>query len=316
VHLQALTGGEEVIAAGSDSVEGLSLLGLDTVGAAAVADADVEAIDGALRADLEGLMDARPIFRDAVSPRLSSTPRVHNIPVDESLESVVMMVSWHSLGAPVSLTLISPSLRSIRAGSPLYVNQTGSSYQFFRIEDPEPGIWRMLVRSGKREGGLPWGSHAYTWGAYGTSSLGIRYKIPGKLLGLSALRIATELTGRKMARTIRFTGSANLPRLPVESLLEQHGPALVDVRLPFEPDNPKLNPDLFKLAVLDKRMGDEGEGSIFPTLSRRLHLTRYNSYTDVLKTPISGLHSVQLTLAGTSRKGYRYRRQTRFSVRI
>jgi hypothetical protein len=43
-----------------------------------------------------------------------------------------MMVSWHNEKQPVSLSLLTPSLKTISLGSTLGLNRAGSSYQFFR----------------------------------------------------------------------------------------------------------------------------------------------------------------------------------------
>lgn len=312
VHLQALTGSEEVIASGSDSVDGLNLTGAASGAASAYGDG----ADEALLADLEGLLDVSAAIPDSGTLSRLRTTRVHRIPVDESLRSVTFIVSWHNPKEPVSLTLISPSRQKLHAGTPLHFNRSGSSYQFFHVESPEPGIWQMLVRSGKREGDTVKSSHAYTWGAYGRSQLGIGYQLPKRLLGIKQLKLAAYLEGdRKVARTVRFTGYVNVPRLSVKALLERHRSLLPDIDLPFEPDRPIVNPDLFKLAILDKLSQDKGKGTIFRMQLRRLRLTRNNRYTDSKKTPVPGLYEVRLAARGTSRKGFTYRRESRFNVR-
>ncbi len=315
VHLQALTGGEVVIAASSDNVDGLNFGEEDTV-AGTRAGADKDTVDGALLSDLRGLINISAIFPEPHRLRRLRTTRIHQIPVDESLSSVTMMVSWHDPKIPVSLTLISPSHQTIHTGSPLHFNHLGSSYQFFRIENPEPGRWQMIVRADRTEADTVRRSHAYTWGAYGKSPLGIRYRIPKQLLGLPKLKITASVAGqRKIARTVRFTSSVNVPRLPVHILLKKYRDHLTDIDLPFKLDNPKVDPDLFKLALLDKRMQERGGVSIFRTQLRRLRLTRNNRYTDVIETPLPGLYIVQLAVTGRSRKGFLYRRQTHFNVR-
>ncbi|MCL4834084.1 MAG: S8 family serine peptidase [Caldilineaceae bacterium] len=311
IHLQALTGGEEVIAAGSDSVDGLNF---GEVGTAALV-TTLDMADEALLSDLRGLINISAVVPEVGHLEGLSTTRIHQIPVDESLSSVTMMVSWHNLDTPVSLTLVSPSHQTIRTGSPLHFNHTGSSYQFFHIETPESGLWQMHVRADKSNADTLKRFHTYTWGAYGKSPLGIRYKIPKHLLGLPDMEITTSLVGQpKVARTVRFTGSVDVPRLPVDALLEEYRDLLADIDLPFEPDNPKIDPDLFKLAMLDKRIQEKGADSIFRTQFRRLHLTRNNSYTDAIETPVPSLYTVQLAVTGISRKGFSYRRETRFNI--
>ncbi len=313
VHLQALTGGEEVIAADSDSVDGLNIFEVENPSISA----DDLAFDGALRADLQGLVSLNAVFPNPRYLERLSTTRVHHIPVDDSLSSVTMVVSWHNLAAPVSLMLISPSHRTIRPGSSLHFNRTGSSYQFFRIEAPEPGVWQMIVRAEKRDEDSVKYTHQYTWGAYGRSPMGLRYETPERLLGLQELKIAVMLAGqREFARTVRFTGSFNLPQQSTDSLLAKFGNQLADINLPFEPDNPKVDPNLFKLAVLDKQMRERRRGSIFRTRLQRLRLTKTTDYTDRVEISVPGLIAAKIAAIGKSRRGFGYRRQAQFDLKI
>ena len=148
------------------------------------------------------------------------------------------MVSWHDEKLPVSLSLVSPSRRVFRSGTPLHFNYVGSTYQFFRIQNPEPGEWLMVVRTAKAEDDERLRTHNYTWGAYGSSPLGIRYELPKELVGQPALKIVAGLTGRReVARSVRFVSSVMVPRDPIELLLKEHHDKLETIDLPFEPDN-------------------------------------------------------------------------------
>lgn len=316
VHLQALTGGEEVIAADSDSVDGLNLRQYGSTSAGA-AEVGPDIVDGAVLAELKGLFSRGTIFSQLKSVEGIFPKRVHNIPVDESLDLLTMMVSWHNPGRPVSLTLISPSYSTIRAGSPLYINRTGSSYQFFRIEKPEVGNWLMIVSALGQESGSVGDSHPYTWGAYGKSPLGIAYRLPKKVLGLKKLRLEVNLVQKqKVARTMRIYGFVNVPRQTIGNLIGKYKPLLAKIELPLKLDRPKMDPNLFKLAALDMQMVDKGKGSIFRTQRRFLSFTKNNRYADSIAMGVPGLYTIKLTATGRSREGYVYQRQAYFDVFI
>ena len=160
-------------------------------------------------------------------------------------------------------------------------------------------------------------SHAYTWGAYGESPFGVRYELPKRSPGMGELEIKAGLVGqRDLARTVRFDGRVNVPRQSVDALIQKHRRQLANISLPFEPDNPQVDPNLYKLAVLDQRLQEEGKRSLFRTRHRRLRLTRNNRYTHAIDTPVSGIYPVRLTVRGRSHKGFIYQRQARFDVRI
>ena len=315
VHLQALTGGEEVIVSGSDSVSGV---GVRTNGGDAMAGSPIAVNGGdkALLSDMAGLTPAASPFFD---PRHFHhgffTTKVHEVPVDDTIRSVTMMVSWHETNAPVGLTLISPSHKAIRPGNPQYLNRRGSSYQFYRIENPEPGSWRMVVRSAKSDQDAS-GDRGYTWGAYAKTPVGIRFRLPKKLFGLRVFKLAVKLTGqRKMVRSLRFRGVVHAPRRSVRDLLKRYKKLLDRIDLQIDPDNPKLDPDLYKLAVLDQQMRKEGKRGIFSSQLRRMKLTRTNKYTGTLELKAQGVHNTEIVATGRTRKGFVYRRETRFSMR-
>lgn len=311
VHLQALTGGEEVIATGNSVVDGVNVAvranGHSSNGAP---------VDGVLHTMLDELLDPDVL---AVNPMLGQvTPKnLHRIPVDESVRSLVLMVSWHNPQLPVGLTLISPSQQVIEPGNVRHLNRTGSSYQFFRIEAPEPGVWQMQVRSARQAVLGLRTRHAYTWGAYGTTPLGIRCELPEKRLGQPQLRIVAQLRDpAKAARTLRFGAGFTVPTMTTGDLIRRLGNQLATIRLPFEPDTPRIDPQLARLVLLDNQQRAAGKPSIFPTRRRRITLTRLNQYAGTAKTPIAGLYDIRLEATGLSQKGLLYLRQSLCSVRV
>jgi hypothetical protein len=175
-----------------------------------------------------------------------------------------------------------------------------------------------VVRSSQGEGVAPrFASHHYTYGAYGKTPLGIRVRLPGDLVGVRLLKLHATMAGLdETARTVRFITTVRTPRRSVSELIQQFRAPLDRIDLAFEPDNTRLDPNLFKLAALDRAFQREGKGSIFALRSRRLRLTRNNNYTDGLETAAPGLYPVRLVAVGTSAEGFRYQRQMNFDVRI
>jgi len=312
VHLQALAGGEEVIASGDSSVDGM------TIGVAgAVAPVVLNGFeDGVLMSEWSGLANLNEVFPDPSFLQGFISTRIHRVPVDESMRTLTMMVSWHDPDRPVSLSLITPSQKVIKAGSAVVFNQRGDSFQFFRLDEPEPGEWQMLVRSDRRDGDSRWATHRYTFGAYGKSPLGIEVELPRELAGSPELKLTAKLAGADVARTVRFSATVNTPRISVDNLLELNKDALAQIDLGFEPDSPRVDANLFKLAALDGARAAKGEASLFSLRHRRLSLTRTNGYSNSLATPVAGLHTVNLAVVGRSNAGHQYRRQLNFSVRI
>jgi subtilisin family serine protease len=310
VHLQALAGGEEVITSGSASVGAIS---------APLRQVTLETnrhIDGALLHTFSVLLDPAVL---AAEPSLMALPgsNSHNISIDETVESVAMLVSWHDPRRPVELTLISPSNQVFAPGSALHYNKTGSSYQFFRIDRPEPGLWHLQVSiKGEALDELK-GARTYTWGAYGTTPLRLRAKLPEKLIELPELKIAATLNDRsKLVRSLQIAGTVRVPLLTANELIAKYADTLKSIDLPFEPDNPQLDPNLFKLVVLDSRLRARGRPTIFTTRSRRLNLTLLNGYTTVVNTLVHGLYGVHLQTTGRTRGGHIFARQFQCSARV
>ncbi|MEM7115662.1 MAG: S8 family serine peptidase [Chloroflexota bacterium] len=307
MHLQALTGGEEVITAGSSRVNAVP----QSDGAQGQSNgngaASPELVNQQLVAALETTrVDLRPFF----------TSRTHTIPVDESLHSLTALVSWHNPAQPVSLMLISPSSQVIQAGNVQHVNQQGSSYQYFRIENPEPGPWQMVVRADSkghdRVQQIP-----YSWGAWGNTPLRLRHKLAPQPAAPANPRLVVGLgDSDKVARSRRFTATSRGPRLPLAGLLDRFKRPLSQINLPFEPDNPRVNPNLYKLALLDQQRRAAGRRTIFSNRTRRLRLTRPSNFQDAIPTNVPGLYRVAVQVRGKSQEGFAYQRSTRFNLHV
>ena len=311
VHLQALTGGEEVIASGSSQVDGMQV---DTSAtAAAVPVANVQPggpVDRALLADLAGLT----VSNGATSNGNASgywRNRFHPVPVDETVEEITLMVSWHDVQAPVSMSLFSPSFQIIKAGDPQHYNLRGSSYQFFRIQRPKSGMWYLMVRAEEK------GAAAYTWGAYAKTPVGIDYKLPRERIGRPSLPMAARLHDPKEAmRSLRFDNRVLVPQTSIEKLLEKYQEHLGQINLDLEPDTPKLTQDLYKLGLLDQQLRKEGRRSLFETRMHELRMTRTNDYKTEFETSVPGLYAMRLVAVGSSGEGIRYRREAMFDLRV
>ncbi len=312
VHLQALAGGEEVIVSGDSSVDGMTI----GVAAAPAAIAANGFEDGVLMSEMSGLANLNDIFPDPSFLQRFISTRVHRVPVDETLETLTMMVSWHDMNLPVSLSLITPSQKVVKPGSALVFNQRGDSFHFYRVDRPEPGEWQMVVRGERRDGDPRWATYPYTFGAYGRSPLAIEVELPANLAGSPALALTVTLAGADMARTRRFVASVNAPRKSLDELIRGNEDALAQIDLGFEPDSPAVDPNLYRLAALDGAQVAMGRPTLFSQRHRRLSLTRTNGYRNSIDTPIAGLHTITLAATGLSTAGFPYRRQVNFDVRI
>jgi hypothetical protein len=313
VHLQALTGGEEVIAAGSDSLVGV---GPGVNGGAVVALPLGLEIVPSMLPSADGPVPAPVVPRRNGALLLDRATRVHRIPVDETISSIVMMVSWHRDDRPVSLSLVSPSMRVVQPGSPVYSNRTGSTYQFFRVHNPEPGEWLMRVRGHGRPGVRAGDAHAYTWGAYADTPLGIRCELPKRPLGLAELKVGAIVADpRRAIRTVRLAGTLDAPALSTAQLIERHRAGLKRIVLPFEPDG-KQDPDLYKLPLLDAQLIAAGKRSIFETRPRGLAFASAGDRSASFKPAVAGAHGVLVEASGKTRGGFPFQRQARRSVRV
>ncbi len=310
IHLQALTGGEEVITSGESSLSGAHISGTGT-SSAKLSGA------GGPNNELKAIVDARSLNLDPELLKRLKTRSEHKVQVDETMESVTLMVSWHDPKRPVSLTVVTPSGRILKPGTRECFNQTGSSYQYFQIEEPKPGEWRMRIRAGKTlEPRTAIFKTDYTYGAYGRSPLRLRFELPKKLIGARKLKIVSHLKGqKKFTRNLRYSAYLQTPYQSTPQLIKRYRRQLTGLNPDIAPDTPKLKSDVLRLVILDKQFLDKGKKSLFRSRLRRLRLTRNNRYTDTIKTRVSGLHQARIGVTGTTRGGYAYERLRIFDLR-
>jgi serine protease AprX len=301
VHLQALTGGEEVIGAGTDMVSGVS-----NQEAPAIAKASGTALQYYLSA-LTKLREAEELTQ----PRSASSIKVHRVFVDETVSSVAMIVSWHDRARPVLLTLISPSGKVINAGSVTCLNRTGSSYQFFRIESPEIGEWQLRVEtSRKNESRIA----VYTWGAYGTTPIGLRVVLPKRIVGARSIqaKLALQAAPRTIDRA-QFNGVFASPKVSLTALLEKHARQLKDIKLVFDPDKPN-EPSLYRLAALEIQLQARGRPSLFEVTEQTLQISGPARPIVKLDTSVPGTYKLSFQSEGKTQKGNVFRRRSLHSL--
>jgi hypothetical protein len=168
LHLQALVSGEEMIAAGTGAVDGVGTVAADP-NAVLAAPPDLPELTALLTPE-SGLAQAI-----LAAGRLED---IHTVQVDDTVGTVTFVLSWHDPSRPVHLDLLSPSLQTITPASTAHRTVDGSSYRMIRVERPEPGPWQLRVSA---DGGP--GTHGYTWGARGTSPIGLRLTPPDRPVG-------------------------------------------------------------------------------------------------------------------------------------
>lgn len=300
VHLQALVGGEEVIAAGSDVVASLS-------GGVAPMAAPAAVLQGVQFAAL-GVADA------ALLKAAGGRDKVHAVHIDDSVRSAVFLVSWHDAARPVTLRLLSPSLQSFSPTTPGVQAVTGSSYQFIRIDSPEPGEWALHVSA---RGGAQRGLHAYTWGVQGETPLGLKLTPPRKPLGLKKLDFEAALQDPdKHIATSRFNTRARVPTVSVDDLLKKNAEALKKIKTKLKPDTPKVLPALTRLPLLELQRAANGQPSLFVAAEQRLTLTGSGlKRKGSLSAPVRGISSVDVAVSGKTKAGFKFTRLARMDVR-
>jgi serine protease AprX len=306
VHLQALVGGEEVIAAGSDAVDGIGAASDGTAAATVAPPPDLPELAGLLA-------PGSPAAQAILAAR--SLENVHVASVDDTLGSVAFLVSWHDRARPVSLRLVTPSLKVITATTTAHQVVAGSSYLVIRVDAPEAGDWELRVRAGKTARGV----HAYTWGAHGDSPIGLRLTPPPKPLGKTRLRIGAALAGLATgARSVTLTGRADVSARSIEDLIDAHRAQLKAVKLKGKPDAPTVDPNLARLPLLDLQLAAKGEPSLFETTARKLSFRRpqpSKPWTAQFAAPVSGISAIAVTASGVTAAGSHFTRLSRLDVR-
>jgi subtilisin family serine protease len=312
VHLQALVGGEEVIAAGSDVVAGAAGLALEPVPAAAGAAAPPRALGRFPELGLLAAAGAQAAAAAAVTA--AGADQVHTVQIDDTVRSAAFVVSWHDAARPVTLRLVSPSLKVITPASAGVLSVQGSSWRLIRIEQPEPGAWALHVQADKAQ--AP-GNHAYTWGVHGSSPIHLALALPKKPLGATQHKLGVNLLDAgKLVSKYGYTGQAAVPKATVDALLKKYAKALQAIQADLKPDTPKISPLLTRLPLLDLQLVAAGKPSLFTATTKRLAFSaKTGASTSAVSTPVPGITGVTIGAAGTTRKGYAFTRVARFDLR-
>ena len=299
LHLQALVSGEEMIAAGRGAVDGVGTVAADP-NAVLAAPPDLPELTALLTPE-SGLAQAI-----LAAGRLED---IHTVQVDDTVGTVTFVLSWHDPSRPVHLDLLSPSLQTITPASTAHRTVDGSSYRMIRVERPEPGPWQLRVSA---DGGQ--GTHGYTWGARGTSPIGLRLTPPDRPVGRTALDITAELVDPdRLTRRPRFAGQALMPTVSVDELVAKHRDALDQITLAIGPDTPALDPNLSKLLVLELQRATAGGAALIETRAQKLALTGRGTAT-TFRPAASGTTAVEVRVAGATAGGQPFTRIARCDV--
>ncbi len=303
VHLQALVGGEEVIAAGSDTVEGL--------GGAHALGATRSALGRAPQdlPELEGLLDPTSAQGQA-AVGAASPLKIHTVPLDDTMTSATFIVSWHDTGRPVQMSLVSPSLAVFTPTSAPGLTTTGSSYVVMRLASPEPGLWQLRVSAGDTKG-----QAGYTWGVHGETPFGLRLMPPTKPLGQRQHEVLVKLDDPSgLAQKARFAGRASTPAVSVDDLVAKNLEALKRIRLRSKPDTPALDPNVAKLAILDLQLTATGKPSLFESHVQKLRFAGRGTKKATFESVTAGTSGVEVRVSGTTSGGYPFARVARCDV--
>ncbi|MDA0182235.1 S8 family serine peptidase [Solirubrobacter phytolaccae] len=308
VHLQALVGGEEVIAAGSGSVSGIGPIGQPGINLAVL-----PRTNGNAAPELAHLVTADPALAEAMLAAKTPFEAVHPIPVDDTVTSVVFLVSWHDTAHPVAMRLVSPSLNVITPSTVLHQSIAGSSYSMIRIERPEPGVWELRVTADKTD--RP-GTHLYTFGVTADSPLGLRLVPPRRITAGKQQTLNARLVGNGLAKTLDLTGRALVPRTSVDALLKKHAAALKALKTRLKPDSEDVSVALSRLPILDLNLVAQGKPSLFQSSVRNLVVAPGRTTRKLtVPTPTSGITGVDATLNGTTKGGFEFIRVRRLDLR-
>jgi hypothetical protein len=294
-----------VIAAGSDAVDGVGAADGGAPGGMA-APLDLPELAGLLgpgSSAAEAILAAR------------SLENAHVVAVDDTLGSVAFAASWHDPARPVTLSLVTPSLKVITPATTAHLVVAGSSYLVIRVDAPEPGDWQLRVRADRATRGV----HGYTWGAHGDSPIGLRLAPPAKPLGKTRLQIGATLAAPTgAARSTTVTGRADVDLRSVRDLADAHAAQLKRVKLRGKPDAPTVDAAVAKLPLLDLQLTRAGKPSLFATAARELRFRRAQPskpWTTQVTAPASGIAAVTVTAAGVTNGGSRFTRVARLDVR-
>lgn len=308
VHLQALVGGEEVIAAGSGSVDGVGTA-RPTINLAALPRSNGNALP-----ELANLVPPGSELAEAIRAAKSPLEAVHSVAIDDSVTSAVFLVSWHGVTRPVTMRLVSPSLKVITPSTVLHQTIKGSSYLMIRVERPEPGQWELRVTAGQSD--KP-GAHPYTFGVTANTPIGLRLTPPRRPVGAKQQIVNAALVDRsRLTKTVNFAGRALVQNATIDALLKKHAAALKALKTKLKPDSRDVSAALARLPILDMNLVAQGKKSLFQGTVREVSIpTRGTTRKITVSTPAPGITGVEIAITGTTKRGFAFTRVRRLDVR-
>ncbi len=322
VHLQALAGGEEVLASGSAIA--MSSGGLAANSAAAFsAENSVNHRGLRVAASPPAGTKARPSgvpewlreLLDLETPQTNEDAHCgrHFVEVDESIESATFTVSWHDRSSPVRLAVRTPGLRKLDVNDAGVWVIEGENHIMIRVNSPKPGTWCMNVSAAEdRDDGL---GSPYSWGAHATTSVGLITQGPRTPLGRSEHTVVAEFVDPDdLAVRPRFSGSVSVPLAPLEKLAFEWRSELDRLQLPDEPLPEGLDEARLKLGVLDLVKRSMGDPSIFESEISPLTFSGRGTKKAKIETPIQGISTVVVEVRAESRQGHKVVRKARFDI--
>lgn len=308
VHLQAITGGEEVIVSGSGNVDGVN-------GGQSVDNGFGGRAAGVDAWGLDDLLSPSVVL--AVPQLATAAPSVdHLVPIDETVTSALFMVSWHDAARPVEMNVVTPTSQVITMATTAHVVRGGTTYQAIRVEGPKVGMWRLRVRAAGRPDRVGVLTHGYTFGVYGETPIGIVLDVKRSRVGVPNVELAARLVdGSRRVRSSRLAGQATTPSTSVADLIKKHASALGRIDPPFMPDTPKVDPNVVKLALLDNRLVTQRQASVF---RRRRVAVRFGSSAAFVSVRglTLGCTGLFAGASGTTRGGNAFARAAIRSVRV
>jgi Mg-chelatase subunit ChlD len=228
--------------------------------------------------------------------------------VDRSAREAFFAASWAMAHAEIEFTLESPSGKIYDSGTAQAVYFRGSTHAFYRLAQPEPGRWKLIVKHRGGGGAQPlWVTTAAMADSDATYEVRLdpQYLYDDKvLLHLRAHHNGRPLVGGKAIARITY------PTKSTDALLEQYAAELKEIRL--DPDGLAGDVDdenLIKLGVLAARYGVEGK-DIFERETIEIHLRDdgkekdpkaddgiYTAFFDPKQAGVAGNYQIQAIVA-------------------
>ncbi len=250
-------------------------------------------------------------MRATTSPLEAARQRnLHTVHVDDTMTSVTFVVSWHDLGRPVQMTLLTPSLAVLTPSSMPSITTIGSSYIVMRVPTPAPGEWQVRVSAGDAKG-----PSGYTWGAHAETPIGLRLTAPAKTIGQQQFDVIVQLDDpSRLAQKVRFVGRASTPTISLDDIVAKNREALQRIKVRLKPDTPKIDPNFAKLPILDLQLMTKGEPSLFQSQVQKLHFAGRASKKATFESLVAGTSGVDVQVSGTTTGGFPFTRVARCDV--